>query len=542
VGGALLSAAGGFGPSYTEGAGSIVLGGKRGMIDGVLAFSLASEDRSGLKLPFDCMSTGTCKASPLGATFAMDDTSKDDKSKPINVFAKAGLRLSEAANLTIDGSFVRFDAGGEFQDWQPLTHRSRILENNMFARLAFDGVAGKSSYRAFAAYVYGKPGDDERVDVTYGPTPAQYFRRRVDYKGLDAGAEYRLQLGDKSSITVGTDTSIEDQQLQVFDSINTMTGMVDMAPSDRMMSATVTKCLGTGRCGFNNIAGYLQGIYYPISKLGMTAGFRVDKHNIYGVQPNGRFGVVFLPSEKVALKALYGGSFKAPSPVQLFTQPLQGGDVRGNENLKAQSANTFEGAAVVSPIRPLRLEVTAFVTFISDQVQFLPMGANQLAMNVGDVRSIGSEAEISYQVIQPLRTFVQVSYVQSEVTVMQAGQAAVTRDLTDLYPSLTLRGGALYASDRNHFSAGLDGAYVASRGASQENIRQHSMLPYSVDPYFLLGVSAGTRNIRLIGQRETAFRVRADNVLNQKFVEPGFAGIDVPSFGARVWATLSQEI
>lgn len=535
VAGGLVAGGGAFGSNYNEGGGAMMAGMRQGVFDVLVSGNLRRADRSGLTLP---------DSSPHLMRFAGDRASEDDRNTPASVFGQVALRLSPAANLIFDGTFQRLDANGEFQDWHggsvnSLTHKSRLVENNTSLRLAFEGSSGSSSYRAFGAYVFGDPGSSDRFDVGL---PDRFNRRRVDYKGVDGGAEYRLQLAEKSSITVGVDTSFEDQQLQVFDQVNPMTGAVVEAPDARMASMTVTKCIGDGRCGFNNVAGYIQAIYYPIAKIGMTGGFRVDRHNIYGVQPNGRVGLVFLPTDKIAVKALYGASFKAPSAVQLFTQPLGSGDVQGNEDLKPQNANTFEGAAVISPTRSLRAELTGFVTFISDQVQFRQAGANQRAQNIGDARSIGGEAEISYQPISPLRTFVQASYVTTEVTEQVTATEKRTVDLEELYPGLMLRGGAQFASDRHYLQAGLDAAYISSRGASQSNISENLGAAYSLDSYFLLGVSAGTRNLRLLGQRETALRVRAENILNQKYAEPGFRGIDIPAFGARVWVTLTQEI
>ncbi len=542
--GALLSSGGGVGSSFNQFDVSGATGAHVGPLDVMFAGAYQRQGRSGLTLPFDCATPATCKSSPSGGPFmtAGNLASKSDDATPYNLFGQIGYHASKAVNLTLDGTLQRFAANGEFMDWGPLAHENKVVENNAFARLAFDGNAGRASYRLYGAYVYGEPGAGERFQDVAG---ASFFnRRRVDYKGLDSGGELRLDLAEKSSITVGVDSSIEDQQLQVFDQVSTdpTTGreVVSAAMADR--AAPAKKCLGSGRCSFNNVAGYAQAIFYPVPKLGLTGGFRVDRHNIYGVQPNGRFGVVFVPSDKLAVKALYGGSFKAPSPVQQFTLPLGSGDIQGNEDLKAQNANTFEGALVVSPVRQLRAELTGFTTFISDQVKFKLMGGNQRAQNLADVRSIGGEADITYQPMSQLRTFVQASFVSSEVTEKISTTESKTSDLEELYPGLIIRGGGMFVDDNRYFSAGLDVTYVGARGASQQNVLQNSNINYHLDPYVLLGLSAGTRNLRLFGQRETAFRLRADNLLNQKYAEPGFRGVDIPSFGTRVWMTLSQEI
>ena len=55
--------------------------------------------------------------------------------------------------------------------------------------------------------------------------------------------------------------------------------------------------------------------------------------------------LVWAPADRpLNLKLLYGSSYKAPSAEQLYTQPIRDFDIRGNDQLRAQTAQTGEVA------------------------------------------------------------------------------------------------------------------------------------------------------------------------------------------------------
>ena len=83
-------------------------------------------------------------------------------------------------------------------------------------------------------------------------------------------------------------------------------------------------------------------------RLNILAGGRVDDYSDSGskeipkdfeTQFSPRGGVIFLPTEKSALKALYGRAFKAPIQLQLFGFP---GLVNGSTDLEPETIDVYE--------------------------------------------------------------------------------------------------------------------------------------------------------------------------------------------------------
>ncbi|WP_144392033.1 TonB-dependent receptor plug domain-containing protein [Pleionea sediminis] len=73
-------------------------------------------------------------------------------------------------------------------------------------------------------------------------------------------------------------------------------------------------------------------------RLQIVYGGRYDKYSDFGNQTSPRFGVIFLPTEKQALKLLYGEAFRAP----IVTELLGAGGFKGNPDLEPEVIETTE--------------------------------------------------------------------------------------------------------------------------------------------------------------------------------------------------------
>ena len=71
---------------------------------------------------------------------------------------------------------------------------------------------------------------------------------------------------------------------------------------------------------YTNFGTYLQAQYSPANKINFTLGARYDLNSSYGNTLNPRLGVVYRPSDKTTIKALYGSAFLAPSPADRYLQ------------------------------------------------------------------------------------------------------------------------------------------------------------------------------------------------------------------------------
>jgi iron complex outermembrane receptor protein len=499
--------------------GGLVGGARLGPIDFIVAGAVDWANRSGLAMP---------ASSPNAASWPVtsEPISQDDTALPRSFFAQLSYQVSPSVRLSLDGLLQQLDSVAEWQDWGPLTHGSRIVENNGYLRAAFDLARGRFGLHASAAFVAGAPGRGDRLDIG---RPDVYFRRRVGYLGVDGALEGRFSFGSKSSVIAGGDVQFERQSLLTYEQVNQQTGQVDPIGQP-------------GERNFVNLGAYAQGVIYPVSKLGITAGFRVDYHNIYGTQPNGRLGIVWMPHPVVALKLLYGGSFKAPSAVQLFTVPLTQGDVKGNPDLRPQRAHVFETSVVLRPFDRLRLTTSGFFTLIYDQIVFELVGGNQTAQNLGRVNAAGAELEVRYHAHPVVTLFGDFSYVYSEVT-LERSTFGARPDEPQLYPSFQGRAGADLTFDLRKLGLTLrvEGGWVGPRAASQSNVLIKGDA-YKVAGYPLAALCLSTRGWEPWRGRETRLQLRGDNLLDWHYAEPGFGGVDVPSLGATIGFWVSQQM
>src|SRR5262249_14974313 len=132
----------------------------------------------------------------------------------------------------------------------------------------------------------------------------------------------------------------------------------------------------------------------PTKRVTLTGGFRFDYHSVYGSQPSGRLALVARLAKQMHLKVLYGGAFKAPSPLLLYAVPLQVGDVIGNASLQPQYVHTVEAQLSYRPFPFLSIRTGVAYNLLQKQAQFTQLGVNQVATNIGQTNSISWETQI----------------------------------------------------------------------------------------------------------------------------------------------------
>ena len=64
---------------------------------------------------------------------------------------------------------------------------------------------------------------------------------------------------------------------------------------------------------------------------------------------------------------------------------------------------------------------------------------------------------------------------------------------------------------------------------------------YSLPSYGLLDIGIASLGIKVFGEQETRFTLKCSNLLDQRYVEPGFLGIDVPGLGRRIAVRMEQN-
>ncbi|MHB8420775.1 MAG: TonB-dependent receptor plug domain-containing protein [Myxococcales bacterium] len=505
---------------HPGGGGDVVLGGADGKVDALVAASFLYLDRSGLSpsiVPGAAISPGP---------------SQGDSSRPKSVLAKLSVGGVAGGKATLSASIQNLDSAAEFQEFDPLQSDSRLAVVNQNYRLLWERPLGASASLSASAYYFdGSPSPQQQLDVG---TPGELLVPSVGTQGFGATLESQQRVW-RLRLTEGADYVQEQNLLQSFSQLFT-------AGTASRPAGTLVPGTGYGaEYTFQNFGAYAQGIWQISPSFSATLGGRVDDHTLYGVNPSARAALVFAPPGSAwSGKLLYGSSFKAPSAVQLFTQPMTANTIEGNPNLRPQTAHTVELAGGYT-LPKARGEITAnaYVTDVLGQVEFLQSGLFFQARNIPDTVVVGGEldGQLAFGKALRLRLLAGVaSTVSQDMGPDFVGTPEVYNPLFPPYQIHALLDWFLpWASLR--FSPEL--SFIGPRAASQSNALLAGST-YELPPYFYTGASLSTA-VHPFGKKvELALHV--SDLLDQIWYDPGFNGLDVPSAGITAILTVALTL
>ncbi|MFY0565629.1 TonB-dependent receptor plug domain-containing protein [Archangium lansingense] len=533
--GAQLVGYGGTVRQHPGGGGALVLGGAEGPVELVAGLSAFYIDRSGLELP---------TSSPLleepRNPVATRGPSRDDISRPRSVFAKGSVGLGGGGRLKLLASIQNLDAGGEFQDFGPLSHGTRIAIINQNYRLAYEvEPSEKLSLELTGHYLHGAPSPVQRLDLG---RPDFVLLSSSGVEGFGASAGGRWEVHPILILTLGADFVSEDHLLQTFDRLLTQDVI---APDGTVLRPVGTIIPGEAhgeRRVFRNAGALVQALLSLGEDWSVVAGGRLDLHNIYGANPSGRVGVVYAPPEKaLSVKLLYGSSFKAPSAVQLYTQPMTILDIQGNPNLEAQTAHTVELAGTHGLAELGELSLNLFALGVNGRVEFVQKGLYLQAQNILQEWVVGGELESRFQPTPALKLRLSGSVartVSRSAGVLLTGAPEIHNPLFPTYQVYLM---GEYKLPWAGLLASVELSPIGPRGASQSNALRKGT-DYQVPAYLYTAAALSVPQLHPWEKYSTRLTLRVSNVFNRPWVEPGFGGIDYPHQGLTAFLTVVQSL
>lgn len=478
-------------------------------LGGMLGFA----ERSGLAL------AGT---SPLASTLGA--TTVNDRSQPRTAYGRLGRIGTPLGALSLDGGYQRVDAGGEFQDWRPLTHQSRLSLENRFARAVLRGGLTENVATTLSlGYSHGSPSPEDRIGIGRDD---YLIRRQMASEGWDVAAEAMLNLNSRDSLTVGADWSQTHHQLPTYFDVFTAT-------SPRAGQELQDGPAGTSR-QFTNLGLYSQGIVHLGPSLGLTLGLRGDTHSVYGNVLNSRLGLVSPLADGLSAKILYGTSFKAPSSQQLFGRPLVFGDIIGNTSLKPERAQTVEAALNYQPTHGWDLVAGTYYTHVTDKVGFVTQGGNPKAINQNQLDSLGVEGGMKWQG----KGFFAMANLSLQQTVSQAlllDEISDSEGLAEAYPALMANVG--FGMPLGDFTAYLEAHHVGLVPSTQSNFANNGHVSYAIPASTTTDLTLSSREWTL-GAGSIRGSVKVYNLLDAPSIQPGFGGVDYPALGRTILARM----
>ena len=124
----------------------------------------------------------------------------------------------------------------------------------------------------------------------------------------------------------------------------------------------------------------------------LNAGVRYDHYSTFGGTTNPRLAIIFNPTEKSAVKALYGSAFRTPNAFELYyTSP---GTNVPNPDLKPEKITTYELVYEHYLGEGLRVSVAGYSYQISDLINQVDTGAGTMFDNIDKVNARGAELEL----------------------------------------------------------------------------------------------------------------------------------------------------
>jgi outer membrane receptor for ferrienterochelin and colicins len=196
-------------------------------------------------------------------------------------------------------------------------------------------------------------------------------------KWLGSRLVYRVQLGRAGTTTVGADTRIDLQSLQMnFDLSPEFVSFVHIDKPDRRFGVFAQHEMDLSR------------------RWKVVMGARLDTSAYRRDSLSPRLALIWAKSSKTAIKLLYGRSFRNPNSYEMFYYDSFGAD--SNPGLKPEIADTFELVAERQMRRRFRTSIDLFSTRMRNLITLGTNDAGDVQFNnQGAERLIGATAQVA---------------------------------------------------------------------------------------------------------------------------------------------------
>jgi vitamin B12 transporter len=169
---------------------------------------------------------------------------------------------------------------------------------------------------------------------------------------------------------------------------------------------------------------YLQDQFFPLRRLALTGGARVEQHQGFGLFVSPRVSSAYLLRDAAPgaiwghtrLKANFGLGFKEPTFVESFSKNVY---FEGNPDLRPEKTRSFEsGVEQAWADNRVRAEVNFFHSNFRDQIEFLVTDYQTWAgsfFNLGESQAWGAEHLIELSLGQKVRVRGAYTFLQSRI-------------------------------------------------------------------------------------------------------------------------------
>jgi outer membrane receptor for ferrienterochelin and colicins len=512
--------------------GSLVTGFERGKSVLVVALSGDLIDRSGLQAPLTFQGD---TRDTVGERYAriFSRTSKNDTSLPLTGHLLYSYK-GEKTVLEVQAGLQRLNSGTEFQLNSVLTDNSRADYANQYlsARLEhqFVNIFGAAIR---AGLSHGENGPNQKTFIT-GRLDS-YFRRRQFYRAIDGSVEATVTPADWFSARAGVDGAYEFHQPLFYNEVlNVPRGQLGVGDQIERIGPTTSRTQILSNVGVYGLAT----VSFFKRKLAATMNGRVDVSNVFPPQISWRASLAYAPSDAVTVKVVAGRAFEIPSATLLYAQPgfPTGNNIIGNLTTDAvrlvpQSVNSIEAILSIELLGRLSVDLSVFAQQVDNFIDFRPTGNNFVALNLTTPqRALGGELGFNF-VAGPLTLNGAFALQGREITQEAARVGAGDPFAAPAFPGIKGFLSGNLAIKPARLNLNVSARAVGPRYSTVLNTEANNRRAYTVPGYVTMDAAISTIGLALLGGTETSFAISGRNLLDTRFAEPGFGGVDIPNVG-----------
>ena len=554
----------------TPGAGAtVVSGGAWGKFRYFAAASYHWWDRSGLMVPGinDMIAQEMHQDSPeqfpaqagypspgwssLRERLMTSSPSRGDTAQTGSFYVLLEQHLSRHGILSLDTSLQYANYHGEWQEYSYLTHENRLTCLNWFLRTRYRIDPGERGFGldTSVAFSTARTPDDHLVDPL---APGSFKRRRFGYTAVDVVLETRYRFAAGTELVLGADYTADWENLLTMEVTNKETGHTYREP-------------GFGNEMFHNLGLFLQGTWTPVKALSLTVGTRGDYNSIFGCNSTTDWACVGADDQKgilrfsnragatwqtgwqgLYLKAMYGSSYRPPSPYQLYHNRTTIVGSQGNPDLLPQTADTVEVVLGIKPTEGLHIYMDGYITWVNDMV-FSYLEGDAVQIRNADALVYGLEGAISYTLGDRLSLFVNASHLidgtvhpkrlSSETDLLWETSLFNDQIPVGMFPDWMGNSGITVHVPEGRLHASLLLHVIGKRRASITNnlLYNNTSLhkTYTLNPYMAGSLVVTSEALEWLGMRgviSAGLRYTPGG-----HVDPGRGGLDLPAQGPRLF-------
>lgn len=515
--------------------------------DFLLAHSSSRTDRSGLAVEktFDSQDPDLSDYQGI-----FGERSERDLATPSSTYLSLTGRHDRIGSATLQIGDQVLDSMGEFQVGSVLTHKSRHSIRNTWVSLQQQkDWTEKVSARLAAGFSRGAPTRDDLLLLT--TTNKYAFRRNYSYRALAAEASATWTPTPELALTAGADVLGEQHVVLYYTQIfNVQEG--DRNPGDELKLLNEED---REKVDIRNVGAFLHASGAPLSalpRLTLSGAVRIDVPSLYPAQYSWRASAAHKWGKDLVAKIVAGRAFQTPSPIMLFSpggfgnqNQIIGTETRPNlRPLVPQVVTSAELVIRFTLAERIGLEAALYWQDVVDEVEFVPSGNNLIAQNQGKEQHLGGElAGRAY--FQEGRTSLFAS-VAAQLT-LEKDLLRGTTDLTtrppERYPNVMFLSGASAEVPKLPIVANVTARWVGERGGSDFNVFLNNNKYYALPAYLSVDLVLASKGLALFEKgRKTKVSAGVTNVMDERHVEPGFAGFDIPNRGRVVFVTFEQDL